>query len=71
MKNTARHTLAASLIACLGLMGTSSAFAQAFDAARIYGAVPERDGGVIGLGVGRRPEIHGLARNPRHGLAGD
>jgi outer membrane protein len=59
MKNTARHTLAASLIACLGLMGASSAFAQAFDAARIYGAVPERDGGVMGLGVAGGPKFMG------------
>jgi outer membrane protein len=50
MKIHARALLKATLLASMAFAG-HSAFAQAFDAARIYGAIPDRDGGAIGLGV--------------------
>lgn len=45
-----RNLLRAALATSLALAG-HAAFAQAFDAARIYGAIPERDGGALGFGV--------------------
>lgn len=48
-QNAARQAIAATLITCVGLLAATAAQAQAFDAARIYGAAPERDGGLVGL----------------------
>jgi outer membrane scaffolding protein for murein synthesis (MipA/OmpV family) len=50
MTPSARSLLNIALLSGLALAG-QSASAQAFDAARIYGAIPDRDGGAIGLGV--------------------
>ncbi|MDC8771243.1 MipA/OmpV family protein [Roseateles albus] len=50
MKLHVRPLLKVALATALALAG-QAAFAQAFDAARIYGAIPERDGGAVGLGV--------------------
>ncbi len=49
MKLHARPLLQIALAAGLGLAG-QSAFAQAFDAVRIYGAAPAQSGGVVALG---------------------
>ncbi|WP_310387986.1 MipA/OmpV family protein [Roseateles sp.] len=50
MKLHARPLLKAAFATGLALAG-QAVLAQAFDAARIYGAIPERDGGAVGLGV--------------------
>lgn len=50
MKLPARPLIKAALAASLALAG-QAAFAQAFDAARIYGAIPDRDGGALGAGL--------------------
>lgn len=48
MKTLARPLLQIALATGLGLAG-QSAFAQAFDAVRIYGAAPAQDGGIVAL----------------------
>jgi outer membrane protein len=48
MKLLARPLLQIALAAGLGLAG-QSAFAQAFDAVRIYGAAPAQSGGIVAL----------------------
>ena len=50
MNITARTLLKIALLSGIAL-GSTGAFAQAFDAARIYGAIPDRDGGALGFGV--------------------
>lgn len=59
MKKTIRPLLAASLTACMSMLASNTAWAQAFDAARIYGAVPDRDGGVMGVAVAAGPKFMG------------
>ncbi|MEJ6005615.1 MipA/OmpV family protein [Paucibacter sp. AS339] len=49
MTTIVRHTIAATLITSLGLLASTAAQAQSFDAARIYGAAPDRDGGMLAL----------------------
>jgi outer membrane scaffolding protein for murein synthesis (MipA/OmpV family) len=46
----AAHAARAALAACL-FAAAPSAFAQAFDAVRLYGAAPGKDGGTAGLAV--------------------
>ena len=47
---THRFPLRATLALALASLG-AGAFAQAFDAVRLYGAAPDKDGGLVGLGV--------------------
>ncbi|MCV2369087.1 MipA/OmpV family protein [Roseateles oligotrophus] len=50
MTPSTRALLNIALLSGLALAG-QTASAQAFDAARIYGAIPDRDGGALGLAV--------------------
>ena len=52
------HLKTITLAACIAL-GTSSAFAQAFDAVRLYGAAPGQDGGTVGAAVVATYEYQG------------
>ena len=47
--NPTRISLRCSALALLLVGLCPAAFAQAFDAVRLYGATPDRDGGVVGI----------------------
>ncbi len=58
MKSIRHHLKTITLAACI-VAAAPSAFAQAFDAVRLYGAAPGKDGGTVGAAVVATYEYQG------------